>query len=137
MHKALEICEKSIEITQGSRINSVWFKILFQLLVAECYIIKDDLESAKMHVELASQDVNQNELNHFMLKIIRLKAVIMQESVDKVEMSKKAEVAANAAALFEKAITLSSRLGLEKFNYKLQKELTSFKASCKLKRINV
>ena len=135
--KALEICEKSIEIAQNSRINSTWFKILFQLLVVECYIIKDDLESAKMHVELASQDVNQNELNHFMLKIIRLKAIIMQESVDKVEMNKKAEVAGNASALFEKAITLSSRLGLENMNYKLHKELTSFKASCKLKRINV
>ena len=135
--KAIEICEKSIQIAESSRINTIWFKVLFQILMAECYIIDDDLESAKMYTELAGQDVNQNELNFFMVQIVRLRALIMQESIEKVEDKKKTEVAQNAIHLFEKAISFSTKLSLDKMNYKLQKELTALKASCKLKRINI
>lgn len=135
--KTIEICEKSIEIAQSTKINTIWFKVLFQLLMIDCYIIKDDLESAKMYLELTSQDVNQNELNYFMLQIVRLRAIIMQESIDKVEAEKKKELAKTVIMTFEKAITLSTKLNLTYMTEKIQKELTSFKASCKLKRVSV
>ena len=135
--KAIEICEKSIQISESTKINSIWFKVLFQILMAHAYIIKGDLESAKMYTELASQDVNQNELNYFMLLIVRLRALIMQESVDSIEKDKKPELALAAVKMFEKALSLSNKLNLEKLNYKIQKELTSFKASCQLKRITL
>lgn len=135
--KAIEICEKSIQISESTKINSGWFKILFRILMAKAYILKDDLESAKMYTELASQDVNQNELNYFMLLIVKLRANIMQESVDKMPEDKKSELALAAIKMYEKAISLSERLALNKMNYILQKELTAFIASCKLKRISI
>lgn len=135
--KTIEICEKSIEIAKSSKINSTWFKILFTLLIAECFILKGDLESAKMYTELTSQDVNQNELNHFMLKLVRLRAIIMQEAVNKTSEDKKQEAAKMTVKLFKKALSLSTKLSLEQINYKIQKELTAFLASCKLKRINI
>ena len=39
--------------------------------------------------------------------------------------------------MYEKALSLSTKLNLEKMNYKIQKELTSLRASCKLRRINL
>lgn len=135
--KAIEICEKSIQISESTKINSTWFRILFQIFMAKCYILKDDLESAKMYTELASQDVNSCELNYFMLQIIRLRAKIMEESIDKVSDEKKIEAATTSIKMYEKALSLSTKLNLEKMNYKIQKELTSLKASCKLRRINL
>ncbi len=133
--KAIEICEKSIQIAENPRINTIWFKSLFQILMAEYYVIKGDLESAKMYIELASQDVNQNELNYFMVQIVRQRALIMQESIENVEAGKKTELANAAIKMYEKALSLSMKLNLEKMNYKIQKDLTALKASCKLKRI--
>ena len=135
--KAIEICEKSIQIAESTKINSSWFKILFRILLCECYILKGDLESAKMYVELANQDVNLNELNYFMLMIVRLRAIIMQDSLDKVPDDKKTEFAVSVVKMFEKALSLSTKLSLDKMNCKIGKELTSFKASCRLKRISI
>ena len=90
-----------------------------------------------MYVELAGQDVNQNELNYFMVQIVRLRAIIMQDSIDKIAEDKKAELANSAVKMFEKALSLSSKLNLDVTSAKIRKELTSFKASCRLKRINV
>ncbi len=135
--KAIEICEKSIQISESTKINSVWFKILFRMLLAKCYILKDDLESAGMYTELASQDVNLNELNYFMLHIVRLRAAIMQDSIDKVAEDKKTELANRTVKTYEKALSLSGKLNLDKFTAKIQKDLTSFKASCQLKRITL
>ena len=133
--KAIEICEKSVQIAENPRINTIWFKSLFQILMAEYYVIKGDLESAKMYIELASQDVNQNELNYFMVQIVRQRALVMQESIENVEAGKKTELANAAIKMYEKALSLSMKLNLEKMNYKIQKDLTALKASCKLKRI--
>ncbi len=135
--KAIEICEKSIQIAKNPKINTIWFKVLFQLLLAKCYIIKNDLESAKMYVELASQDVNQNELNYFMVLVVRMRAIIMRESIDTINEDKKAECAVAAKKMFEKAINLSSKLDLTKLNEIIKKELISLIASSKLKRINI
>ena len=133
--KAIEICEKSIQIAESIKINSVWFKVLFQIFMANCYATKGDLESAKMYTELAAQDVNQNELNYFMLGIVKLRALIMQDTIDKAEAEKKAEIALATAKMHEKAVLLAKKLGLEIIHYKFQKDYTSFKASCKLKRV--
>lgn len=134
--RAIEICEKSIQIAESPKINSIWFKVLFQIFMAKCYILKDDLESAKMYTELASQDVNQNELNYFMLQIVRLRALILQESIKNAEPAKKSEIAIAAIHTYEKALSLSNKLNLDNINYKIQKDLTSLKASCKLNRIS-
>ncbi len=72
-----------------------------------------------------------------MLQIVRLRAVIMQDSLDSVPENKKTEAAQSAVKMFERALSLSNKLNLDKMNYKIQKELTSFKASCKLKRITL
>ena len=90
-----------------------------------------------MYTELASQDVNQNELNYFMVQIVRLRAIIMQDSIDKIAEDKKVELANSAIKMFEKALSLSSKLNLDVMSSKIRKELTSFKASCRLKRIMI
>lgn len=135
--KAIEICEKSIQITENPKINSSWFRILFRLLMIKAYLIKDDIESAKMYIELANEEVNHNEINYFMVLIARMRAIILQEMIDKVPMDKKTPLASTTVKAFEKALQLSSKLALDKLNYKINKELTSFRASCELKRITI
>ena len=61
----------------------------------------------------------------------------MQDSIDKIPDDKKTELANSAVKMFEKALSLSSKLNLDVISAKIRKELTSFKASCRLKRITV
>ena len=59
----------------------------------------------------------------------------MQDSIATIETSRKLEVAENTIKTYEKALNAANSLNLTKHHYVIQKELTSFKAYCQLKRI--
>jgi len=133
--KAIEICEKAINICESVKINSTYFKLLFQTLLSKAYLNKGELDNAKTYSELAFQDANINELVFLQMKLYKLRANIMQDSITTIEESRKLEVAQNTIKTYEKALGIASSLNLNKHHYVIQKELTSFKAYCQLKRI--
>ncbi len=133
--KAVEICEKAINICESTKINSTFFKVLFQALMARAYLNKGELDNAKTYSELAFQDANINELVFLQMILYKLRANIMQDSLTTIEASRKLEVAENTIKTYEKALNAASSLNLTKHHYVIQKELTSFKAYCQLKRI--
>jgi len=133
--KAIEICEKAINICESVKINTTSFKVLFQTLLAKAYLNKGELDNAKTYSELAFQDANINELVFLQMKLYKLRANIMQDSITTIEESRKLEVAQNTIKTYEKALSIASSLNLNKHHYVIQKELTSFKAYCQLKRI--
>ena len=133
--KAIEICEKAINICESTKINSIFFKVLFQALMAKAYLNKGELDNAKTYSELAFQDANINELVFLQMILYKLRANIMQDSIATIETSRKLEVAENTIKTYEKALNAANSLNLTKHHYVIQKELTSFKAYCQLKRI--
>lgn len=133
--KAIEICEKAINICESVKINSVFFKVLFQSLMARAYLNKGELDNAKTYSELAYQDANINELAFLQMLLYKLRANVMQDSIAAIDPSRKLEVANNTIKTYEKALNMASTLNLNKHHYVIQKELTSFKAYCQLKRI--
>ncbi len=133
--KCIEICEKAINITESVKINTTFFKVLFQTLLAKAYLNKGELDNAKTYSELAFQDANINELVFLQMKLYKLRANIMQDSIATIDEQRKLEVAQNTIKTYEKALNIANSLNLSKHHYVIQKELTSFKAYCQLKRI--
>ena len=133
--KAIEICEKAIKICESTKINTVYFKILFQSLMARAYLNKGELDNAKTYSELAFQDANINELIFLQMILYKLRANIMQDSITTIDSSRKLDVAQNTIKTYEKALNIATNLNLTRHHYIIQKELTSFKAYCQLKRI--
>ncbi len=134
--RCIEICEKAVTICESAKISSINFKILFQELLSRAYLQKNDFDNAKMYCELALQDASANELLFMQMCLYRLRANIMQDSIAHIDDEKKLALAQNTARVYEKALLLASRLGLEKHHYTIQKELTAFRAYCQLKRIS-
>ncbi len=133
--KCVEICDKAINICESVKINTTCFKVLFQTLLASAYLNKGELDNAKTYSELAFQDANINELVFLQMKLYKLRANIMQDSITTIEESRKLEVAQNTIKTYEKALNIANSLNLSKHHYTIRKELTSFKAYCQLKRI--
>lgn len=134
--RCIEICEKAVTICESAKISSINFKILFQELLSRAYLQKGDFDNSKMFCELALQDASANELIFLQMCLYRLRANIMQDSIVKAEEDKKLQLAQNTVRVYEKAILLASRLGLDKHHYVIQKELTAFRAYCQLNRIS-
>lgn len=134
--RCIEICEKAVTICESAKISSINFKILFQELLSRAYLQKNDFDNAKMYCELALQDASANELLFLQMRLYRLRANIMQDSIAHVDDEKKLALAQNTVRIYEKALYLANRLALEKHQYAIQKELTAFRAYCQLKRIS-
>ncbi len=134
--RCIEICEKAVTICESAKISSINFKILFQELLSRAYLQKGDFDNAKMYCELALQDASANELIFLQMCLYRLRANIMQDSIVKAEEDKKLTIAQNTVKVYEKALLLASRLGLDRHHYVIQKELTAFRAYCQLNRIS-
>ena len=134
--RCIEICEKAVAICESTKISSINFKILFQELLSRAYLQKNDFDNAKMYCELALQDASANELLFLQMQLYRLRANVMQDSITQLEDEKKLPHAQNTVKVYEKALYLATRLGLDKYHYVIQKELTAFRAYCQLKRIS-
>ena len=133
--KTIEICDKSLKISQSAKINCTYFTILFQKVMTQCYLAKGDLESAKMYNEMGLELANANDITYLQMSLYRLRANVMQDSITKIHASKKYELAQGTIKIYEKAIDYASRLGLARHEYLIQKELTAFRAYCQLNRI--
>ena len=68
----------------------------------KAYLNKGELDNAKTYSELAFQDANINELVFLQMKLYKLRANIMQDSITTIEESRKLEVAQNTIKTYEK-----------------------------------
>lgn len=133
--KAIEICDKSLKISQSAKINCTYFSILFQKIMAQCYLAKGDLESAKMYNEMGLELANANDITYLQMALYRLRANCMQDSIPAIKENKKYEFAQSTIKVYEKAIAFANRINLIKHKSAIQKELTAFRAYCQLNRI--
>ena len=131
----VEICEKAVKICENAQNNNIYFKILFQELLAKAYLKLNDKENAKMYCDLALQSATTNELLYLQVRLNGLKATISRELLSTVMDNKKHDYAQNIIKMYNKTIEMANKLNLSNIAKKIEKELTSFRAHCQLNRI--
>ena len=65
---ALDIATKALDIAQGPNINNYYFMALFNKLIGEIYISKQDFESAKVYIEKSIFIAKQFDLQDILVK---------------------------------------------------------------------
>ena len=65
---ALDIATKALDIAQGSNINNYYFMALFNKLIGEIYVSKQDFESAKVYIEKSIFIAKQFDLQDVLVK---------------------------------------------------------------------
>ena len=130
----IEICEKAVKICENVQNNNIYFKVLFQELLAKSYLKLNDRENAQMYCDLGIQDAKANQLLYLLVRLQRLKASILREILQ-VQSEDKSAAVSKILNLYNATIELAKKLNLKKDIHVIEKDLTSFKAYCQLNRI--
>ena len=76
---ALDIATKALDIAQGPSINNYYFIALYNKLIGEIYMAKQDFESAKVYIEKSVFIAKQFNLEAVLVKCYILYAKLFQE----------------------------------------------------------
>lgn len=131
---ALDIANKALDIALSPNINNYYFIALFNKLIGEIYLAKQDYESAKVYLEKSIKVATQFELQYITVKSYLLCAKLYQE-LALPKSSSRAEYIKQALKMFQYAKNLpivSEQIALQKLIKEDLAVLTSF---CKLNGI--
>ena len=76
---ALDIATKALDIAQGPSINNYYFIALFNKLIGEIYLAKQDFDSAKVYLEKSIFIAKQFDLQYILVKTYLQSARLYQE----------------------------------------------------------
>ena len=76
---ALDIATKALDIAQGPNINNYYFMALFNKLIGEIYLAKQDFESSKVYIEKSIFIAKQFDLQYILVKDYLQCAKLYQE----------------------------------------------------------
>ena len=76
---ALDIATKALDIAQGASIDNYYFIALFNKLIGEIYLAKQDFESSKIYLEKALLIARQQDLQYILVKTYLQCARLYQE----------------------------------------------------------
>ena len=131
---ALDIASKALDIAQGPNINNYLFIALYNKLIGEIYMAKQDFDSAKVYIEKSIFIAKQFNLETILIKSYLLYAKFFQELA-----LPKSSLRANYIKQALKTFQLAKNIEISKEHIHIQKQikedlsvLTSF---CKLNGI--
>ena len=133
---ALDIATKALDIAQGPNINNYFFIVMFNKLIGEIYIAKQDFESAKVYIEKAIVLSKQFNLELLLTKCYILYAKFYHElalpkSINRINYIK------HAFKMFQMAKS-SSIVSTNPFIQKrIKDELTTLTYFCKMNKITL
>lgn len=132
--RALEIALNALEVAKNPRINSYYFQVMYKRLIAEIYLLKNDYSVAKMYSDKAMLITKKYNLEYLNIQLYDFQAKYH------IEMFKSgndggSSPLVNAKKLYEKAITLASRLGLLNIVEEMKKEYQSLLTFAQLKKV--
>lgn len=131
---ALDIATKALDIAQGPSINNYFFISLYNKLVGEIYMAKQDFESAKVYIEKSIFIAKQFNLETNLVKSYLLYAKLYQElALPKSTM--RAEYIKQSLKMFQLAKNVSivnDHVYLQKL---IKEELSVLTSFCKLNGI--
>lgn len=132
--RALEIALNALEVAKNPKINSYYFQVMYKRLIAEIYLIKNDYSVAKMYLDKARLITKKYNLEYLNIQLYDFQAKYH------IEMFKSgndggSSPLVNAKKLYEKAITLASKLGLLNVVDEMKKEYQSLLTFAQLKKV--
>lgn len=134
--KSLNIAQKALEVAKNPKISNYYFMVLLKKLIAEIYIIKGDMEAAKMYIEKALMIVKKFNMKLLKVSVYQLYAKYLEEMVSK-RPKNRDTYAQNAAVAYNKALKQAQILDIASITSDLQRDYASFKAFCQLNNIRL
>lgn len=131
---ALDIATKALDIAQSSNINNYYFITLFNKLIGEIYLAKQDFESAKVYFEKAIFLSKQFDLQYFLVKIYIQCAKLYQE-LALPKTSARNEYIKQALKMFQFAKAVPCVENQPALQKHLKEELNILSSFCKLNGI--
>ena len=131
---ALDIATKALDIAQGPSINNYFFISLYNKLVGEIYMAKQDFESAKVYIEKSIFIAKQFNLETNLVKSYLLYAKLYQE-LALPKSTKRSEYIKQSLKMFQLAKNVSivnDHVYLQKL---IKEELSVLTSFCKLNGI--
>ena len=132
--KALDIALKALDVAKNPKISNYYFMVLYKKLIAEIFLIKGDMESAKMYIEKGLMIVKQYDMKLLRISLYQLYAKYLEEMVSK-KPQNKANYAHNAIEAYKKALAMTNDMDIPNIQADINKNLASFKAFCQLNQI--
>lgn len=131
---ALDIANKALDIAQGPNINNYYFIALFNKLISEIYMAKQDFDSAKVYIEKSIFVAKQFNLENILVKdYIQYSKFYQELALPKT--AHRGEYIKQALKMFQ----LAKNVGIVSDHIRLQKkirdELAILTSFCKLNGI--
>ena len=131
---ALDIATKALDIAQGPGINNYYFIGLFNKLIGEIYIAKQDFEAANVHLEKSIFISKQFKLEDLLVKTYIQYAKMYQE-LALPKSSKRTEYIKQALKMFQEAKNVEIVGEHPHLQKKIREELSVLTSFCKLNGI--
>ncbi len=133
---ALDIATKALDIAQGPSINNYYFIALYNKLIGEIYMAKQDFDSAKVYIEKSIFIAKQFDLQTILVKSYLLYAKLYQE-LALPKSSMRPEYIKQSLKMFQLAKNVSivdDHIHLQKI---IKEELSVLTSFCKLNGITL
>ena len=133
---ALDIATKALDIAQGPNVNNYYFIALFNKLIGEIYIAKQDFESAKVYIEKSIFISKQFNIEQILFDAYILYAKLYQE-LALPKSSNRADYIKNALKMFQMAKNVDIVSDHKHLQQTLKEEIGIFTSFCKLNGITL
>lgn len=133
---ALDIAMKALDIAQGPNINNYYFIALFNKLIGEIYLAKQDFESSKVYFEKAICIAKQFGMEYVLLKCFLQKAKLYQE-LALPKSTKRTDYIKQSLKIFQQAKNLSIVAEQPVIQKIIKEELNVVTSFCKLNGITL
>lgn len=134
--KALDIATKALEVAKNPKINNYFFMVLYKKLIAEIFIVKEDLDATKMYLEKALLITNKYELKLLKAQLYLQYGKYLEEVLSK-DLTDAEIIAQDILKMYEKSIASIKKLGLENIEEEAKNAITNFKTFCRLNQIKI
>lgn len=132
--QSLMVAINALDVAKNPKINSFYFQVMFKRLIAEIYLIKGDYVAAKMYLEKSLLITKKYNLEYLNIQLYDFYAKYHIEMFKSGNDGGSSPLVA-AKKLYEKAITLASRLGLMTVVEDLKKDYQSLLTFAQLKKV--
>ena len=134
--KALDITQKALDVAKNPKINNYYFMVLYKRLIAEIYMIKGDMEAARMYIEKALLIVKTYGMKLHKVMLYELYAKYLEEMIHKKPQNKN-NYAQKIVETYKKALVMIKDMEIPAIEAELQNDFASFKAYCQLNDIKL
>ena len=131
---ALDIATKALDIAQGPNINNYYFISLFNRLIGEIYMSKQDFESAKVYIEKSIFIAKQFSLENILVNDYILYAKFFQE-LALPKSTLRINYIKQSLKMFQQAKNLSIVQQHPHLQKRIKEELSILTSFCKLNGI--